>query len=95
MRAPERVGSVVVARGLSCPAACGILFPRPGIELASPALEGGFLTAGRPGKSRDIHSRVVGTDGASSPLDGWNCGENIERGAENLSAEEFQHLNFK
>ena len=44
-------GSLVVALGLSCPAARGIFFPRPGIELASPALEGGFLTTGPPGKS--------------------------------------------
>ena len=26
----------VVARGVSCPMACGILVPRPGIELTSP-----------------------------------------------------------
>ena len=50
-RDPEHEGSVVVAYGLSCLAACGILVPRPGIEPASPALEGGFLTAGPPGKS--------------------------------------------
>ena len=37
--------------GLSCPMACGILFPRPGVNPASPALEGGFLTTGPPGKS--------------------------------------------
>ena len=43
--------SVVTACGLSCPVACGILVPRPGIEPASPALEGGFLTTGPPGKS--------------------------------------------
>ena len=30
----------------------GIPVPRPGIEPESPALEGGFLTAGPPGKSR-------------------------------------------
>ena len=42
---------LVAARGLSCPAACGILVPRPGIEPASPALAGGFLTTGPPGKS--------------------------------------------
>ena len=40
-----------MACGLSCPAACGILVPRPGIEPVSPALEGGFLTTGPPGKS--------------------------------------------
>ena len=38
-------------RQLSCPAACGILVPRPGIEPASPALESGFFTAGPPRKS--------------------------------------------
>ena len=57
--APERVGSVVCkhegslleARGLSCPAACGILVPRSGIEPTGPALEGGCFTTGPPGKS--------------------------------------------
>ena len=61
---PERVGSVVCgsralveARGLS---SCGTraylprgvwdLSPQPGIEPASPALEGGFFTTGPPGK---------------------------------------------
>ena len=51
-RAPELVGSVVVACGHSCPATCGILVPRPEIEPASPALEGGFLTTGLQGKSQ-------------------------------------------
>ena len=32
--------SLVVACGLSCPAACGILVPQPGIKPMSPALEG-------------------------------------------------------
>ena len=50
-RASEHGGSVVEARGLSCPMACGILFPWPGIKPKSPALEGGFLTTGSPGKS--------------------------------------------
>ena len=50
-RAPERVGSLVVARGLSCPVACGILVSRPGIKLVSPALQDQFLTTGPPGKS--------------------------------------------
>ena len=47
----QHAGSLVEACGLSCPAACGILAPRPGIEPASPALEGGFFTTGPPGKS--------------------------------------------
>ena len=44
-------GSVFVACSLSCPAACGILVPRPGLGPASPALEGGYLATGPPGKS--------------------------------------------
>ena len=43
--------SVVAVRGLSCPMACGILVPQPGIEPMSPALEGRVLTTGPPGKS--------------------------------------------
>ena len=50
-RAPEYVGSVVAVCRLSCPVACGILVPGPGIESASPALEGGFSTTGPPGQS--------------------------------------------
>ena len=41
-QALEYLGSVVVAHGLSCPKACGILTPRPGIKPESPAFEGGF-----------------------------------------------------
>ena len=52
MQAPENVGSVVAVRELSCPTAWGILVLQPGIEPASPALEGGFLTTGPPGKSQ-------------------------------------------
>ena len=66
---PERVGFVVcgmqavslrcmssgvVACGLSCPAACRILVPGPGLKPVSPALEGGFFTTGPPGKSRVV-----------------------------------------
>ena len=54
--APERVFSVVVAHGLSCPAARGILVPQPGIEQASPAWQDGFLTTGPPGKSPETLS---------------------------------------
>ena len=43
-------GSVVVAGGLRCPKACGILVSWPGMEPMSPALEGGFLTTEPPGK---------------------------------------------
>ena len=34
-----------------CHLACGILFPRSGIEPKFPALKGGDLTTGPPGKS--------------------------------------------
>ena len=40
-------------------AACGILVPRPGIEPASPALEGGFLTTGPPGKSLFVYFWIL------------------------------------
>ena len=40
--------SVVMAHRLSCPDACGILVPRPGIEPTSPALAGGFISTGQP-----------------------------------------------
>ena len=43
-------GLFTVARVLSCPKACGILVPQPGIEPTSPALEGRFPTTGPPGK---------------------------------------------
>ena len=49
--APEGHGSIVVARGLSCPVTCGVVVPRPGMKPMSPALEGGFLITGLPGKS--------------------------------------------
>ena len=45
--------SVVVVQGLSCPEACGILVPRPGIEPLPPALASRFSTTGPPRKSLD------------------------------------------
>ena len=50
--APEHAGSVVVTLRLSCSTACGTLVPLPGVEPASPALQGGFLTTGPPVKSQ-------------------------------------------
>ena len=44
-------GLFIGAHRLSCPMACGILVPRPGIEPSSLTLAGGFLTTGPPGKS--------------------------------------------
>ena len=43
--------SLVMVRGLSCHKARGTLVPRSEIEPTSPAVEGGFLTTGPPGKS--------------------------------------------
>ena len=42
------LASPVATHGFSCPTECGILVPWLGIELASPALEGRFLTTGPP-----------------------------------------------
>ena len=55
-------GSVVVSHGFSCPVACGILVPQPGIKPTSPPLEGKFLTTGPPGKSQvlDFEKMVSG-----------------------------------
>ena len=50
--------SVVMVGGLSGPMACGILVPRPEIELESPALEGKFFTTGPPGKSPNAFSKL-------------------------------------
>ena len=64
----QRVGSVVVARGLSCPAACGI-FPDQGWNHAPCAGRHRFLTAGPPGKSevhfKDRGDRSSNVDAAS------------------------------
>ena len=43
-------GRLVVACGLSHCTACGNLVPRPGLEPASPALQGRSLTTGRLGR---------------------------------------------
>ena len=51
--------SVVAAHRLSCPSAGGILVSRPGIKPMSPALAGGFLTTGLPGKS-PLHTSYTG-----------------------------------
>ena len=47
---PEHMGSVVAACGLNCSVARRILVLHPEIKPASPALQGGFLTTGPPGK---------------------------------------------
>ena len=42
----SKPGLVVAACGVSCPTACGILVPQPGIEPGSPVLEDRFLITG-------------------------------------------------
>lgn len=54
LRAFRHAGSVVVTGSLSCPAACGMLLPQPGIRPASAELEGRFLTSEQSGKSHNI-----------------------------------------
>ena len=49
----RRAGSVAVAHGPSCSAACGI-FPEPGLEPVSPALAGRLSTTVPPGKPNKI-----------------------------------------
>ena len=46
------MGSGAAERKLSCSTACGILVPRSGMELVSPALPGGFTAP--PGKSLNV-----------------------------------------
>ena len=53
---------LVVAHGLSCPAACGILIAWPGIEPASSVLEGRSLLEGR----------TLDHQGSSHPLLSWS-----------------------
>ena len=66
----RHAGSLVDAHGLSCPVACGILVPRPGIEPASPALEGGFFTTGPPGKSLPTFKTALPGDFPGGPVVG-------------------------
>ena len=49
-------GLLSVVCRLSCSVARGTLVPQPGLEPKSPALEGGLLTTGSPGKSWKIHT---------------------------------------
>ena len=52
--APERAGSVFVARRPSCSVTCGILVPWPGTEPAFPAHQGKFYTTGPPRESERV-----------------------------------------
>ena len=48
---PELLRSVVAMNEFSCPKACGILVPGPGLEATYPAFQDRVLTTGPPGKS--------------------------------------------
>ena len=50
----QNMGSVVVANGLRCPTAYGILIPPPGIKPTSPTWEGGLLNIEPSGKSPKV-----------------------------------------
>ena len=61
----RRAGSVVVAHGPSCSAACGIF---PGLEPVFPALASGFSTPAPPGKPRlCISKKLLGDLEAAGP----------------------------
>lgn len=45
--------SIAATHRLSCPAACGVLVPQPGIEPVYLPLEGRLLTIGPPRKSQE------------------------------------------
>ena len=53
---------LVVAYEISCSAACGISVPQPEIQPTSPALQGGFLITGSPGKSPHVHVHTLTPD---------------------------------
>ena len=50
-QASKSTGLAAAALGLGCTVAHGILVLQPETEPASPALQGGLLTTGPPGKS--------------------------------------------
>ena len=54
--------SLLVVHRLSGSIVCAILVPQPGIEPECPALEGGFLTTGPPGKSHFVYFYSVACD---------------------------------
>ena len=58
---PSAQPPVVAVNRLSFSTECGVLLLRPGIEPTSPALQGGFLTTGPPGKSPKPRFVCVGS----------------------------------
>ena len=57
-----------MAHGLIFSLGCGILVPRPGIEAKSPALQGGFLTTGPPGKSQVFIQPLTYRSSSAQPV---------------------------
>ena len=51
--------TIVLVLGLRCSTACRILFPQPGMEPESPALQGEFLTTGPLGKSPELLLKAI------------------------------------
>ena len=64
--------AVVVARGLGCPMARGILVPGSEVEPVSPALTGGFLTPGPAGQPLDSLLRLYPGRNSLTPYVGGN-----------------------
>ena len=64
-------GSVVAVSGLNCFVACEILVPQPGVKPTYPALQGGFLTAGPPGKSLEREFKITMIDMLRDLLEKW------------------------
>ena len=86
----------IVARGLNCPIACGILVPQPGIKPVSPALEGRFLTTGPPGKSPCLCSDSDTTSHSRTPSPRDNpcpaCLMGLLSGSNRLAMQSMKHL---
>ena len=69
--------SVAVVQRISCSTACGILVPWPGMEPVSPALVGGFLTTGPPGKSCKISYQTGFLRWENFHSSSWSVGRKI------------------
>ena len=68
----ENAGSAVVVHGLTCPAACGVFLDQPSNP---PALTGGFLTTGPPGKRQGFIPTLCLVTLVCSPVWGMALGE--------------------